>query len=234
MNDEDALLRAICESPDEDGPRLVCSDWLEEHGQPERAEFIRVQLERAGLAFDHPRQKALEQRERDYYFKVWEALFRLPDQVIGVRLAWPRRGFVEHASFKAWAAFRNHADSVFARHPLIRAIEFSRSKGWWSLNHVREFLASPYLSRLESLQICSYMGGGIQEGGTAALAACPQLSRLRKLDLTGNAMGEEGAKALADSPYLGNLTELRVSDYRLSAEARSLLLARFGAVLRPL
>jgi uncharacterized protein (TIGR02996 family) len=37
-----ALLRTICETPDCDVPRLVYADWLEEHGQHDRAEFIRL------------------------------------------------------------------------------------------------------------------------------------------------------------------------------------------------
>ncbi|MBY0515104.1 MAG: TIGR02996 domain-containing protein [Gemmataceae bacterium] len=41
MTDEPALLRAICSHPGDDTPRLVFADWLEERGQPERAEFIR-------------------------------------------------------------------------------------------------------------------------------------------------------------------------------------------------
>jgi uncharacterized protein (TIGR02996 family) len=45
MTDRDALLRAICENPDDDAPRLVYADWLDEHGDPEQAEFIRLQLE---------------------------------------------------------------------------------------------------------------------------------------------------------------------------------------------
>jgi uncharacterized protein (TIGR02996 family) len=45
MSDEKALLAAIWEHPHEDTPRLVYADWLQENGQPERAEFIRVQCE---------------------------------------------------------------------------------------------------------------------------------------------------------------------------------------------
>jgi uncharacterized protein (TIGR02996 family) len=44
-----ALLRAVCHSPADDAPRLVYADWLDEHGRPERAEFIRVQCELARL-----------------------------------------------------------------------------------------------------------------------------------------------------------------------------------------
>ena len=49
MSDEKALLAAIWEHPHEDTPRLMFADWLQENGQPERAEFIRVQCELAQL-----------------------------------------------------------------------------------------------------------------------------------------------------------------------------------------
>ncbi len=49
MTPHDAFLAAIIEHADEDWPRLQFADWLEEHGQPERAEFIRVQCEIAEL-----------------------------------------------------------------------------------------------------------------------------------------------------------------------------------------
>jgi uncharacterized protein (TIGR02996 family) len=45
-----AFLAAICAQPDDDTARLVYADWLEEFGgEPERAEFIRVQCELARL-----------------------------------------------------------------------------------------------------------------------------------------------------------------------------------------
>ena len=45
MTQRDALLRAVCENPDDDLPRLVFADWCDENGEPERAEFIRTQIE---------------------------------------------------------------------------------------------------------------------------------------------------------------------------------------------
>ena len=47
--DWESLLRAVVAAPADDVPRLVAADWLDEHGQPERAEFIRVQVELARL-----------------------------------------------------------------------------------------------------------------------------------------------------------------------------------------
>src|SRR3712207_7138456 len=49
MTDSDLLLDAIAAAPDDDGPRLVYADWLEEHGEQARAEFIRAQVELARL-----------------------------------------------------------------------------------------------------------------------------------------------------------------------------------------
>ena len=45
MSDRDALLAAIRQAPRDDAPRLVYADWLDEHGDPDRAEFIRLQIE---------------------------------------------------------------------------------------------------------------------------------------------------------------------------------------------
>jgi uncharacterized protein (TIGR02996 family) len=47
MTEREALLAAVCEHPDDDTPRLVFADWLDEHGEPDRAEFIRLQCLRA-------------------------------------------------------------------------------------------------------------------------------------------------------------------------------------------
>src|SRR5262245_3421054 len=44
MTPEEAFLTAIAEASRDDGPRLIYADWLEENGDPERAEFIRTQI----------------------------------------------------------------------------------------------------------------------------------------------------------------------------------------------
>src|SRR5947209_4774126 len=59
MNERDALLKAVCDNPDEDTPRLVFADWLQEHGEEDRAEFIRVQCEAARLAAGDDRRDGL-------------------------------------------------------------------------------------------------------------------------------------------------------------------------------
>ncbi len=47
MNDQLALLKAIIMNPKEDSLRLIYADWLQEHGEEDRAEFIRIQVQLA-------------------------------------------------------------------------------------------------------------------------------------------------------------------------------------------
>jgi uncharacterized protein (TIGR02996 family) len=53
----------IREFPDNDAPRLVYADWLDEQGDP-RGEFIRVQCELARMAQDDARRAGVLSREK--------------------------------------------------------------------------------------------------------------------------------------------------------------------------
>jgi uncharacterized protein (TIGR02996 family) len=69
MTPDDAFLQAIINDPDDDTPRLVYADYLDDRGENERAEFIRVQCELArlpdaGAGQPSPRRQELEARER--------------------------------------------------------------------------------------------------------------------------------------------------------------------------
>ncbi len=46
MGDGPALLQTVLTNPADDAPRLIYADWLEEHGDPDRADFIRLQIRR--------------------------------------------------------------------------------------------------------------------------------------------------------------------------------------------
>ena len=75
MNEQAALLRAITAHADDDTPRLVYADWLDENrsdrkpspaaGPSARAEFIRVQCRLAAGAYDSPDYPELLEREHD-------------------------------------------------------------------------------------------------------------------------------------------------------------------------
>lgn len=130
MSDLDALLAAVLAAPADDLPRLVVADWLEEHGEPERAEFIRVQCE-----LDRTPAPALAGREFALFPVVVEPFAgRFPY----LRLSW-RRGFVEAAS-GGLAPLRAALPEVLRHHPVRRATATDRTplsrdgRSWWSFS----------------------------------------------------------------------------------------------------
>ncbi len=58
-SERDALLAAICANPEDDTPRLVFADWLDENGSAKWAELIRVECELARLADDGSSAEAM-------------------------------------------------------------------------------------------------------------------------------------------------------------------------------
>ena len=67
MSDADALrsLLAACKEDLDDTPRLVFADWLEEHGEDQRGQLLRVQCELARTEEHAPRRPYLLQQETE-------------------------------------------------------------------------------------------------------------------------------------------------------------------------
>jgi uncharacterized protein (TIGR02996 family) len=145
----ESLLRAVVAAPDDDVPRLVAADWLDEHGQPDRAEFIRVQIELARLEASGEGASAeaetLRRKERTYlgpvatYRALW-ALEACPElvrvefrdraaaslesmRVAGAERLTFRRGFAEAVICPA-ADWLQHGAEIRARQP-IRAVRLT-------------------------------------------------------------------------------------------------------------
>jgi uncharacterized protein (TIGR02996 family) len=184
MTDEDAFLRAICDQPDEDTPRLAFADWLQEHGQEHRAEFIRVQCERArGLGDPTRRTHTLkrsialsQQFGREWYARDW------PDAGPPVVNAYTfARGFVDALVSAGQELTDDAVARVCASRPLLALV------GVWNLSANR-----------------------LTDAGLAALADCPRLGRLRVLNLSANPVTGAGFERLAASPHLTALAEVVV------------------------
>jgi uncharacterized protein (TIGR02996 family) len=131
-----SFVAAIVVEPDDDTPRLVAADFLEECGEADRAAFIRVQIELARLEASGLAQssEAVALRKKEHAFlgpkserpHLWAAeecseLVR-PDprgrlRFEGTeRLTW-RRGFVEAVTCPA-AEWLRHGIAVRARNPV--------------------------------------------------------------------------------------------------------------------
>ena len=60
MTETDAFIRAIAENVYDDVPRRVYADWLEEHGEADRAAFIRTQCELEPIRDQYEIDRAVE------------------------------------------------------------------------------------------------------------------------------------------------------------------------------
>jgi uncharacterized protein (TIGR02996 family) len=219
MSDELALLDAISAEPDEDLPRLVLADWLEEHGDEQdrlRAGFIRLQCELARLPEDAARRAVLEQREQALltdHRAAWSGL--PPDRV------WPdwppfARGFVER-SYLPSSPREYLADAdVLARLAPVQMIEFPNE--WeqgvdplrWRAtdDDFAQLAAHPGLSRWQRLQLCRE---DLSPERFRVLVTSPHLHNLRRLEVCHSPIGAGGLAALANTPTLPSLRELELS-----------------------
>lgn len=226
MTESDAFLAAIAGRPDDDLPRLVYADWLDDHDEPARAEFIRVQIELARLPLNDPRRPELAARERRLltdHRDAWR-LPQFPDQVQTFR-----RGFVERiAATGEWLLAHPHS---LPAAPLVCALKIVNAASAGAA-----LAGLPGLDRIARLDLSNTLPGGgfsipafltdaaLGHLRTLNLGLCglwpwavlpllevDRLGQLDRLDLWGNPFGDEGVTAIAASPNLANLEHLDLS-----------------------
>jgi uncharacterized protein (TIGR02996 family) len=193
------FLQHIAADPD-DAPRLIYADWLEEHGDEERAEFIRVQIERASLPKWDARQVRLRLRERELltqHGRKWKA--KLP-RLKGITWGDLRRGFVATVTFDSFEVLRQKAGACCRAAP-VEAI---------TVRWPRQGEASERISPIAGLRELVISGQVVDRREVGLLADAPLLSTLRVLTIPRANLGVEGFHRLTASPHLGNLRALRL------------------------
>jgi uncharacterized protein (TIGR02996 family) len=201
MSQQEGLLQGILESPNDDAPRLVYADWLEEQGQDARADFIRVQCELYHLPSEARRERnKLEKREqlllRDQR-DTWLAPLR---PALGGSEPKFERGFIQEICVDLGA---------------LSDAEVARVAG------DPELVLLPWLAQHRRLR-----GVGWEPAWMRLLAACPRLSGLTCLDFSNQELHDEAIVTLVGSPYLTGLRELHlgfcfIGDAAVEAIARS-------------
>ena len=203
MSDEPALLAAILAHPDEDTPRLMYADWLDEHGQPERAEFIRIQCDATADEAAADRAAELEGRNRAKWLAGLPAFGEAQWEF--------RRGFPEFLRVSGEVFLERFA--AFARVPWLRSLWLYGLSPW----DLRDFANQPWEPQWIELAFMMVWSSHTQlRNGPAfvALSMCSQLSQLRRLTVFRGDLDPECVQALATSPYTENLQHLCVLDHR--------------------
>ncbi len=195
MSLEDAFLADILQHPEDDTPRLVYADWLDEQaatcggdeavGLAARAEFIRVQCRLERTPEDDPHRPGLEDRAAELE-RVWGPMWARPFRKRARTWAF-RRGFVE----ELWLSTRQFVsgDARLFRQSPLRVVHLRPSAG-----DLTGLLASPFLRRLAALDLGF---NRLDDSGARQLAACPALQALTALDLGHNDLGDEGVEDLS-------------------------------------
>lgn len=140
MTTQEAFLEVIVAHIDEDAPRLIYADWLEEHGDPARAEFIRVQCriargELPDCTYGCPRDDCLRcqlhHREKELLNRhVCKWLSNLPPGILlpilpNAQYECFRRGFVAEIVLSV-ADWIKHRDAILKTTPLEK-VNFTAS-----------------------------------------------------------------------------------------------------------
>jgi uncharacterized protein (TIGR02996 family) len=234
MPEADSFLQAIIDNPDDDAPRLIYADWLDEHGDPERAEFIRLQCARAA------RKPALgPEMSRDQH-----ALLRREDQLLDRHAStWQRpfaagpslslifdRGFIESVVAEAHM-FVEIAAELFRRHPVrhVRLTWRPDDPTYERGRYMQTIAGLQQLARLRSLDLKETHIGS---DGVRALAVSEYLGNLFSIDLSNNGIGRAGIRALVEAPWLANVTLLNLSGNEIDPPAARALAAGLEALER--
>ena len=193
----DAFLRAIIDQPEDDLPRLVYADYLDDVGDHDRAEFIRVQCELAGMPEADPRRPALEDREHELLgTREQEWLGGDLDDVSEWEFA---RGFVRsvHAD-----SFQAQLQGVFDRHPITQFSAMTSSDRPDGLLNRDD----AWLTRIRSLDQSG--ARWFQIADYALLLTARFFPSLRDLDLSNNPGIGQLAEVLHLSPIVKQLKSL--------------------------
>jgi uncharacterized protein (TIGR02996 family) len=237
----EAFLRAICDRPDDDAPRLVYADWLEEHGDAERARFIRLQIALRASGEPDP----LRERECEELFQSngrrWFAELPGPDALWAkVRVAQQRgslstwievrpdlgdwdRGFPATVHVQENSRhFLTHVDEIAERVPVyrLRLEDLGDADGL-----VRTLSGMPFLTRIRDLMVTSSV---LRDDAAVFLACSPYATGLRSVSLTAEWLGDKTGQAFAESPFVGQLEMLHLVRNTFSEEVRAALRRRFG------
>ena len=205
MTDGEAIRLAVLADPDDDLPRLVFADWLDENGRAERAAFIRTQIEAARAEPYSPDARAAALRA-DRLLKLnyhdWT------DHLFG-RVEEPRfeRGFVSHVAVAA-ERFPEVADTLFKMQP-VRSVRVKRDPNPLGHGSLEPFFDAAALNRLTALEL---PGVHLLHFEWEALLNCPHLAGLTALSLAGNPLQPQWLTPLLAGPHFPQLTALDLSD----------------------
>ncbi len=150
MSTLDALRQAVLASPDDDLPRLVFADYLEENGDADRAAFIRAQIELARTPEHEPFAVLCNTRKREWVTgEPW--VHEVYDLLANSTAYFPRPS--HHRGFGWCVGLANPRAAELVAFALRKQPIAALHVRTGTLDDWRHFAAAPWLPRLRALTL---------------------------------------------------------------------------------
>ena len=205
------FIQAIQAEPDDDTPRWVYADWLEDQGDP-LGEFIRVQctlgdnarrrsLLLADVAERHPSLPPLVSRKYDKptqelkareseLLEYFDSRWVQPLKDLGASGIYLRRGFVDEIHMLA-SNFTGSAEQLLEIAPALRILNLRKASG-----KMAAVLNTPVIERIRGLDLRM---ASLQLDDIRSLSESEGMTNLKLLSLQGNRLGRAMRNSLLGS-----------------------------------
>jgi uncharacterized protein (TIGR02996 family) len=254
VTDRDALLAAIRAAPDDDAPRLVFADWLDENNEPHQALFIRthvlIRRDRHNSAYISPKVYEVLQDTVDLFADVWTNTF-VPPPTNYPTCGHPL-GSVQMSADR-WLRDMQHLFLWLGPHSDLslhrvggRLGELGQSPSFACMSRLtirsafrgerglmeedlREFFRSPYLFGLHSLSLSRQ---GLTGTEVLAMTCAQALVNIRQLNLSNNFIRSGGAQHIARNPRFVRMLDLDLRNNQISDHGILSILRSFPHLTR--
>lgn len=253
LEQHESFLRAIFDAPEDDTARLVYADYLQEHGDEDRAGFIRLDCGADRATDEVKRAQLLAERNelvRKQQSHPWpwsntqtERGFPLPPNPLELGTSWHEdvdglRSVVVNWR-PAWFGARAVRVEAPPRHTpelleLLFELPFLQQVTDWNLAGYVDLSPEPEPEHSPDFDFLPVQSGfrtypTVTASAVNALAHSREALRIASLDLRNNELDNKVARALARSPYLKNLKRLELSEgNNIGSRVWQKVVERFG------
>lgn len=215
---EAGFLSALRDDPDDATSRLIAADWQEDHGDPFRAELLRIQVELDGWVPDREKREALQKRRQELL------TFHAP-RWLGLLHDTAHRWDFHHGLFQVTLK----SSVLLGRR--LKSITELYQQGWVGKLHL--LIEQPRLSmarlartpRLQGIVDLDLSGNQLTDADLETLLESFHLDSVRRLNLSNNALTNDAVSALHRAGMLRRLVALDLRNNLLGSAALELLLS---------
>jgi uncharacterized protein (TIGR02996 family) len=205
------LYSAILANPEDDAPRLIYADWLEENGEEERAKFIRAQI---SIARNEGSVNVHLKTEASYWAKFRRVhttsvnpLIRINplEELRDFTATLIKRGFEDAICIDYAPVFRGVVKKILDQLPSLPVQSLQCINA--ARHDFRHVLAHSSISRIRHLHIMPRM----DSVALCSLLRNTPLQHLRTLSILNTEFDDDNLRELSGIHSIQNLTRLNVS-----------------------